>query len=125
MTVIRRSIFNKDSFVPQGLLKLLISGEPQARHLYGIIYDDFRGKRRGRKNTKENQARLNPLVLWFISVIVNSLRVWEHFFQAATCGIIPFIARLVLCFSFCSFPCNSLLVLFLLYVHDQGEYLDS
>ncbi|KAM8828083.1 uncharacterized protein ntng2b isoform 4-T4 [Spinachia spinachia] len=26
----------------KGLLKLLISGEPQARHLYGIIYDDFR-----------------------------------------------------------------------------------
>ncbi|CAF97128.1 unnamed protein product, partial [Tetraodon nigroviridis] len=30
-----------DSFIPQGLLKLLISGEPQARELFGIIYDDF------------------------------------------------------------------------------------
>lgn len=34
-----------DSFIPQGLLKLLISGEPQARELFGIIYDDFQGKR--------------------------------------------------------------------------------
>lgn len=34
-----------DSFIPQGLLKLLISGEPQARELFGIIYDDFPGKR--------------------------------------------------------------------------------
>uniref|UniRef100_A0A4W5LE14 Laminin EGF-like domain-containing protein n=1 Tax=Hucho hucho TaxID=62062 RepID=A0A4W5LE14_9TELE len=28
---------------PEGILKLLISGgEPQARQLYGIIYDDFK-----------------------------------------------------------------------------------
>lgn len=37
-----------DSFIPQGLLKLLISGEPQARELFGIIYDDFQGKRPAR-----------------------------------------------------------------------------
>lgn len=34
-----------DSFIPQGILKLLISGEPQPRELFGIIYDDFQGKR--------------------------------------------------------------------------------
>ncbi|KAI3362182.1 hypothetical protein L3Q82_012503 [Scortum barcoo] len=28
----------------KGLLKLLISGEPQARQLFGIIYDDFKAK---------------------------------------------------------------------------------
>lgn len=98
-----RQILKKDSFILQGLLKLLISGEPQAKELFGIIYDDFKGKRptRAARGVKNQTGGLSWLRLFgsdqrHVSVI------------SINCGAsrrkpVEKFPPLFFCFSFCSF----------------------
>lgn len=124
-----RQLLHKDSFIPQGLLKLLISGEPQARQLFGIIYDDFKGKRptqaaRGLKIQRGNLSLVRSSDQWIVVSFSHLIKMSMRFFKK-TCGKIPFIACfmffILLIFSYASVPPSWL---FLLCVHDQGKYLD-